>query len=84
MAKDLILKPFTSDLLEEIEILSSLVSIRPKSQKSLEIICKGHSTRAANLLSELIIRNYNWLIIRNLGLSSSDSLVKKTVEISGT
>ena len=80
VAKDLILKPFTSDLLEghEIEILSSLVSIRPKSQKSLEIICKGHSTRAANLLSELIIRNYNWLITSETSDSPlPDSLVKK-------
>ena len=64
IAKELILKPFTSDLIEgnELEILSSLLSIRPKSEKSLEIICKGHSIRAANLLSELIIRNYNKII----------------------
>ena len=71
IAKDLILRPFTSELLEgnEIEILSSLMSIRPRSTGSMEIICKGHSTRAANLLSELIIRNYNRLIT----LESSDS-----------
>ncbi len=80
MAKDLILKPFTSELLEgnEIEILSSLISIRPKSPKSLEIICKGHSTRAAHLLSELIIRNYNWLITSEISDSPiPDSLVRK-------
>ena len=63
-ARDLVLGPFTSDLLEgnEIDIISSLFSIHPKSKKSLVIVCKGHSTRAANLLSELIIRNYNKLI----------------------
>ncbi|MEL0099383.1 MAG: hypothetical protein VW907_07505, partial [Opitutae bacterium] len=80
VAKDLILKPFTSELLEgnEIEILSSLISIRPKSPKSLMIICKGHSTRAAHLLSELIIRNYNWLITSETSDSPiPDSLVQK-------
>ena len=64
VAKDLILGPFTSELLvgNEVEILSSLISFRQRSQKTLEIICKGHSTRAAHLLSELIIRNYNNLL----------------------
>jgi hypothetical protein len=64
IAKELIFSPFTSELLDgkERQILSSLISIRPKSKNSLEVICKGHSNRSAALLSEMMIRTYNQLI----------------------
>jgi hypothetical protein len=64
IAKELIFSPFTSELLDgnERQILSSLISIRPKSKNSLEVICKGHSNRSADLLSEMMIRTYNQLI----------------------
>jgi hypothetical protein len=64
VAKELIFSPFTSELLDgnERQILSSLISIRPRSKNSLEVICKGHSNRSADLLSEMMIRTYNQLI----------------------
>jgi hypothetical protein len=64
IAKELIFSPFTSELLDgnERQILSSLISIRPRSKNSLEVICKGHSNRSADLLSEMMIRTYNQLI----------------------
>ena len=64
IAKELIFSPFTSELLDgnERQILSSLISIRPRSKNSLEVICKGHSNRSAALLSEMMIRTYNQLI----------------------
>jgi hypothetical protein len=64
VAKELIFSPFTSDLLDDNEkqILSSLISIQSKSKNSLEVVCKGHSSRSAALLSEMIIRTYNQLI----------------------
>ena len=57
--KDEILNPFISDLhsIDEKTILSSLFSCIPNSG-SLEIICRGHSQRTANLLAELILRTY--------------------------
>jgi len=63
-AKKLIFSPFTSEILKgsEKEILASLISIRPNPNNSLFIICKGHSMRAALLLSEMIKRTYNKLI----------------------
>ena len=80
VAFDLILGPFTNEIFSEnkLEILSSLILVRPKSKKSLDVICKGHSSRAANLLSELIVRNYNRLITGESTESPlPDSLVKK-------
>lgn len=80
MAKELILRPFTSELLEgnEIEILASLISIKTRSPKSLEIICKGHSIRAANLLSELLLRNYQKLLAAETSTSPTPvSLIEK-------
>ena len=80
MAKELILRPFTSELLEgnEIEILTSLISIKTRSPKSLEIICKGHSIRAANLLSELLLRNYQKLLAAETSTSPTPvSLIEK-------
>ena len=64
VAHDMILGPFTNEIFSgnKLEILSSLISVQVKSANSLHIICKGHSLRAANLLSELIVRNYNRLI----------------------
>ena len=64
VAKELIFSPFTSELLDgnERQILSSLISIRPRSKNSLEVICKGHSNRSADLLAEMMIRTYNQLI----------------------
>lgn len=61
VAHDMILGPFTNEIFSgnKLEILSSLISVQAKSANSLHIICKGHSLRAANLLSELIVRNYN-------------------------
>ena len=64
MAFEMILGPFTNEIFSEnkLEVLSSLILVRPKSKKSLHVICKGHSSRAADLLSELIVRNYNRLV----------------------
>ena len=49
VAKELIFSPFTSELLDDNErqILTSLISVRPRSKNSLEVICKGHSSRSA-------------------------------------
>ena len=80
MAKELILRPFTSELFrrKRIEILASLISIKARSPKSLEIICKGHSIRAANLLSELLLRNYHKLLAAETSTSPiPDSLIEK-------
>ena len=43
VAFDMILGPFTNEIFSEnkLEILSSLILVRPKSKKSLHIICKG-------------------------------------------
>lgn len=64
VAKELIFSPFTSELLDnnERQILTSLISVRPRSKNSLEVVCKGHSSRSAALLSEMMIRTYNQLI----------------------
>jgi len=80
VAFEMILGPFTNEIFSEnkLEILSSLILIRPKSKRSLHVICKGHSSRAANLLSELIVRNYNRLVTSESTESPlPNSLVKK-------
>ena len=80
VAFEMILGPFTNEIFSEnkLEVLSSLILVRPKSKKSLHVICKGHSSRAANLLSELIVRNYNRLVTSESTESPlPDSLVKK-------
>ena len=58
MAKELILRPFTSEVLEgnEIEILASLISIKARSPKSLEIICKGHSIQSRQFIVGIIAK----------------------------
>ena len=83
VAHDMILGPFTNEIFSgnKLEILSSLISVQAKSANSLHIICKGHSLRAANLLSELIVRNYN----RSVTSESIDTpLPESLFEMAGT
>ena len=43
VAFEMILGPFTNEIFSEnkLEVLSSLILVRPKSKKSLHVICKG-------------------------------------------
>ena len=58
--KNQIFGAFQSNLhnLNEASILESLISIIPNSEKQLDIICRGHSQKAADLLAEMILRYY--------------------------
>ncbi len=64
LAQSIIFSPFSSDGMLSIEqdVLASLISIRPHSSRSIEVICKGHSQRASRLLAEMILRLYNKLL----------------------
>ena len=59
-AKSLILGAFSNNLFShnEKDILNSLIYTKRESKNKLLIICRGHSLRAASLLSELIQREY--------------------------
>ena len=56
--KNQIFSAFQSELhnLNEASILESLISLIPNSEKQLNIICRGHSQKAADLLAEMILR----------------------------
>jgi len=58
--REQIFSAFRSELhsIDEKTILESLVSIIPESKQNLEIICRGHSKRTADLLAEFILRTY--------------------------
>jgi len=58
--KEQIFSAFRSELhsLNEATILKSLISYVPESNHILEIICRGHSQRTADLLAEFILRTY--------------------------
>lgn len=58
--KNQIFSAFQSELhnLNEASILESLISLIPNSEKQLNIICRGHSQKAADLLAEMILRYY--------------------------
>jgi len=58
--KEQIFSAFRSELhsLNEATILRSLISYIPESNYVLEIVCRGHSQRTADLLAELILRTY--------------------------
>lgn len=73
MASSIIFSPFTSELLSanQFDIISSLISLRPRSENSLRIICKGHSTQAAKILADAVQSIYH----RTLASETSDSPV---------
>jgi hypothetical protein len=84
MASSIIFSPFTSELLiaNQFDIISSLISLRPRSENSLRIICKGHSTQAAKILADAVQSIYH----RTLANETSDSpvpprLAEKLTEI---
>jgi hypothetical protein len=73
MASSIIFSPFTSELLSanQFDIISSLISLRPRTENSLRIICKGHSTQAAKILADTVQGIYH----RTLASETSDSPV---------
>ncbi len=67
MASSIIFAPFISDMLEtnQLDILSSLISLHPVSGNSIKIICKGHSEQSAKILSDAVQNIYNRLILND-------------------
>lgn len=73
LASSIIFSPFTSELLSanQFDIISSLISLRPRTENSLRIICKGHSTQAAKILADAVQSIYH----RTLAGETSDNPV---------
>lgn len=73
-----IFDPFISELhsIDERTILGSLISCVPTSGK-IEIICRGHSQRTADLLAELILRTYQ----RSLAFEKEEEPILPQLEL---
>jgi hypothetical protein len=73
LASSIIFSPFSSELLSanQFDVISSLISLRPRTENSLGIICKGHSTQAAKILADAVQSIYH----RTLAGETSDNPV---------